>query len=323
MQQLLRQMTPIRQKSEDEEQVVIHQQAIYSKRLEFIQVLFNIKFEDVVKFPGIESYCDYLEREAFRSLTGPSFDSIWGLVPYTNPKEITDRWDWILAVLQTMGSEETEISIHDILQRLRVRGGDHSAILEQCKDKSCFYIAIFGVLCWSSMVARPNMISTDNAARNLTCLLPHGSRSNKDTNVHALSSRHMRPIPLIFRPFKMQYWGDQLGERSHGGSWDGDSLYKASLSIYSLRYFGHVTIQWVDTISEHLRFNPANRRLSLFRFPTFCALLAVHGGNVCAAIQRYVISCHKSHTWNSEAYFRQYFRASRSLVARRSGSMLC
>ena len=240
MQQLLRQMTPIRQKSEDEEQVVIHQQAIYSKRLEFIQVLFNIKFEDVVKFPGIESYCDYLEREAFRSLTGPSFDSIWGLVPYTNPKEITDRWDWILAVLQTMGSEETEISIHDILQRLRVRGGDHSAILEQCKDKSCFYIAIFGVLCWSSMVARPNMISTDNAARNLTCLLPHGSRSNKDTNVHALSSRHMRPIPLIFRPFKMQYWGDQLGERSHGGSWDGDSLYKASLSIYSLRYFGHV-----------------------------------------------------------------------------------
>ncbi|PLB39306.1 uncharacterized protein BDW47DRAFT_103417 [Aspergillus candidus] len=307
MQQLLRQVTPIREKSIDEEApddeaapgdegvlrdkeasgkvVHIPQRAIYNKRLEFIQGLFDIKPENVAKFPGIESYCDYLEREAFVPLTSPSFDSIWGLVPYTNPKEIADRWDWILAVLQAIGSEETEISIHDILQRLKKRKGDHSAILERCKDKSCFYIAIFGVLCWSSMVARPNLLSTDNTARNLTCLLPHGSRLTKDSATHALSSRHMRPIPLIFRSFKMQHWGDQLSDRVQGGSWEGDSLYKASLSIYSLRYFGHVTIQWVDTISEHLRFNPATRRLSLFRFPTFCALLAIYGANVSLTIQ--------------------------------------
>ena len=54
-----------------------------------------------------------------------------------------------------------------------------------------------------------------------------------------------------------------------------------------MHYFGHVAIQWVDIISEHLRFNPANRRLSLFRFPAFCALLDIHGDKVCSMIRRY------------------------------------
>ncbi|KAJ3944324.1 uncharacterized protein N0V96_005850 [Colletotrichum fioriniae] len=35
------------------------------------------------------------------------------------------------------------------------------------------------------------------------------------------------------------------------------------------------TIQWVDTLSEHLKFNLVNRRLSIFRFPTFCVLSAL------------------------------------------------
>lgn len=98
--------------------------------------------------------------------------------------------------------------------------------------------------------------------------------------------KSMRPMLTTFRPFRLQYWDGQLhdtrGEVVEAGSLN---LYAAGLSMYSLRYFGHVTIQWVDTISEHLRFNPANRRLSLFRFPTFCALLAIHRDNMCSSIR--------------------------------------
>lgn len=289
MQRLLQQMTFSREKLEDLEaqgQAVI-QQAVYNKRLEFVQLLFDIKSETLANLRGIESYCDYLEHAAFQPLMGPAFDLIWGLIPGTNPKDIADCWDWSLAVLQVIRSEQPEISIHDILRRLEEQGGNFKWNLGRYQDKSYLYIAIFGVLCWSSLVVRPRLIFTDNAVPNLTCLLPHGFKSTKNSTTHRLSDRCMRPILTTFRSFKLQHWGDQTDERTQVGSRDTDSLYEASLNIYSLRYFGHVTIQWVDTISEHLRFNPANRRLSLFRFPTFCALLAIHGDNVCSAIRRY------------------------------------
>lgn len=134
---------------------------------------------------------------------------------------------------------------------------------------------------------RPRLIFTDDEALNLTCLLSHGFKSANKSITHRISDTCMRPILTIFRLFKLQHWGDQSDERIQGETRETNSLYEASLNIYSLRYFGHVTIQWIDTISEHLRFNPANRRLSLFRFSSFCALLVIHGDNVCSAIRRY------------------------------------
>jgi hypothetical protein len=289
MQRLLPQMIFSRKKSEDLEtqgQSAI-QQVTYNKRLEFVKLLFKIKSEDLANFPGIESYCDYLEHDAFQPLMAPTFGSIWGLIPCPNPKEIADSWDWSLAVLQVIQSEQPGISIHDILRRLEESGGKSKQSLGRDPDKSYLYIAIFGVLCWSSLVVRPRLSFTDEVAPNLTCLLPHMFKSTYNSTTHRISDRYMRPALTTFRSFKQQYWGDQSNERIQGGAREMDSLYKASLNIYSLGYFGHVTIQWVDTISEHLRFNPANRRLSLFRFPTFCALLAIHGDNVCSTIRRY------------------------------------
>lgn len=288
MQRLLRQITSPREKLEDIEkqsQSVI-QQVTYNKRLEFVQLLFDIKSEALANFPGIESYCDYLEHDAFLPLMGPAFGLIWGLISCTNPKGIADCWDWSLAVLRVIQSEQPEISIHDILRRLGEQGGNSKQNLARVQDKNYLHIAIFGVLCWSTLVVRPRLIFTNDASPNLTCLLPHGSKSTNNFNTHRTSDRYMRPIQTTFRSFKLQHWGDQSDERIQGAATETD-LYEASLNIYSLRYFGHVTIQWVDTISEHLRFNPVNRRLSLFRFPTFCALLALHGDNVCSAIRRY------------------------------------
>ncbi|KAJ5254130.1 hypothetical protein N7524_011310 [Penicillium chrysogenum] len=259
----------------------------YNKRLGFIQSLFDVRSEVLANFPGIESYCDYLEHDAFRSLLDPAFGLIWELISRTNLEEITDCWDWSLAVLRVAQSEHPETSVHDIARRLEEQNGISKKNLGRDQDKSYLYIAIFGVLCWSSLVVRPKLIFTEDVPPNLTCLLPDGLKSTKGSTAHRIGDRCRRPIMTTFRTFRLQNWGDQSGERTEGGSRprETDSLYEASLNMYSLRYFGHVTIQWVDTISEHLRFNPANRRLSLFRFPTFCALLATHGDNVCSAIR--------------------------------------
>lgn len=288
MQRLLRQITLPREKSEDIEtqSQSVTQQITYNKRLEFVQLLFDIESETLANFPGIESYCDYLENDAFLPLMDPAFGLIWGLISCTNPKGIADCWDWSLAVLRVIQLEQPEISIHDILRRLGENRGNSKQNLGRAQNKSYLHIAIFGVLCWSTLVVRPRLSFANNVTPNLTCLLPHGSKSTGNFSMHRASDRYTRPIPTTFRSFKLQHWGDQSDESIKGTAREAD-LYEASLNIYSLRYFGHVTIQWVDTISEHLRFNPANRRLSLFRFPTFCALLALHGDNVCSAIRRY------------------------------------
>lgn len=291
MQRLLRQMTLYRKKSIDLETQAdsVIQKLTYNKRMEFIQFLFDVKPEILTGFPGIESYCDYLEHDAFQSLMDPEFSLIWEFISCKKAKEITDCWDWCLAVLQVTQSEYPEVSIHDIAQRLEEQIGPLKTNIGRVQDKSYLYIAIFGVLCWSSLVVRPRLIFTDAVSPNFTCLLPHDPKSTLKSPSNKLVDRCKRPLLTTFRSFKPQNWGDQSSERIVDGSRprETDSLYVASLNVYSLRYFGHVTIQWVDTINEHLRFNPADRRLSLFRFPTFCALLASHGENVCPTIRRY------------------------------------
>lgn len=289
MQRPLQQMTLPREKSEDLEKQgrSVIQKVLYNGRLEFIQLLFGIKPEVLGNFPGIESYCDYLEHDAFQPLTGARCDLIWDVISYTDSKKIADCWDWSLAVLQVAQSEQSDISIHDISRRLEEQGKNCKQNLGRDRDKTYLYMAIFGVLCWSSLVVRPRLIFTDDAVPNLTCLLPQGFKSTNSSTTHRLRDRCVRPILATFRSFKLQHWGSQSEQRTQYSSRETDSLYESSLNIHSLCYFGHVTIQWVDTISEHLRFNPANRRLSLFRFPTFCALLAIQGDNVCSAIRRY------------------------------------
>lgn len=289
MQRLLQQVTLHRKKSEDLEtqgQSTI-QLVTYNKRLEFVQSLFDINPKDLASFPGIESYCDYLEHDVFQPLMGSTFDSIWGLISCQNPKETAGCWDWSLAVLQVIQSEQLEISLDEILQHLGEQGGDSNPGPGLTHNKRYLYIAIWGVLCWSSLVVRPRLIFTDDVAPHIACLPPHGFKQSNNSTAPRMKDKCMRPMLTTFRPFKLRHWGDRSDERIQGGARETDSLYEASLNAYSLRYFGHVTIQWVDIISEHLRFNPANRRLSLFRFPTYCALLAIHGDNVCSAIRRY------------------------------------
>lgn len=120
-------MISSREKSEDLEKQnrLIIQQVSYHKRLNFVQSLFKIKSQDLTYFPGVESYCDYLEREAFLPLMDPTFDSIWALISCTScttPKNIAACWDWTLAVLRVIQSEQSEISVHDILQLLEQQG---------------------------------------------------------------------------------------------------------------------------------------------------------------------------------------------------------
>lgn len=291
MQQLLSRMTFYRRESQDlEKQVQISvQRVVQDKRIEFVQLLFGLGSEDLMQFPGIKAYCDYLEKEAFQALMSPSFGSIQALMPCSSSLQVGDCWGWCIAVLQVLRSAHPETSIHDILRHLEEQSKLSQHDFDKRRDKSSLYLAIFGALCWASMMVRPRLVFEDGVGPYLTCLLPDGVKQPKHPQSQRLADRCMRPVVTTFRSFKQLHWPERSDEHTYGISRETDNLYAASLSFYSLRYFGHVTIQWVDTITDHLRFNPANRRLSLFRFPSFCAILAVHSNETCPAVRRYDI----------------------------------
>jgi hypothetical protein len=52
---------------------------------------------------------------------------------------------------------------------------------------------------------------------------------------------------------------------------DPEALLSANLSFSSLKSIGSMSIEWVDSMDDHLKFDSARRVLSLFQHPVFCA----------------------------------------------------
>ena len=52
-----------------------------------------------------------------------------------------------------------------------------------------------------------------------------------------------------------------------------DALIGTNLNFYTFTKVAQIKIRWVDSISNHLEFEPRRSVLSIFRFPSFCAAL--------------------------------------------------
>jgi len=74
----------------------------------------------------------------------------------------------------------------------------------------------------------------------------------------------------MFRDFRLQPQSREADATSHYGPADQDVLYESSLNYFTLHKIGHVRIEWVNTLIDHLRFDRSARILHVFRLPTFC-----------------------------------------------------
>jgi hypothetical protein len=57
-----------------------------------------------------------------------------------------------------------------------------------------------------------------------------------------------------------------------------ETLYESSVNYFSLQNIGRVRLEWVDMVTDHLRFNRQKRTLSLFRFPSMCIAVVMGKG---------------------------------------------
>ncbi|KAH8714836.1 hypothetical protein GQ44DRAFT_730565 [Phaeosphaeriaceae sp. PMI808] len=250
--------------------------------LQYLQLLFGLTNYELLKYPGCGSYCRYAEA-SLEALLGDDYHELWQILNLPRPRTAHDCWPWIITVLESINLQTKRPEDISIASVLKIIQGEFGAAAPS--DKTFPQIAIFAALSWVTMMLTPTLKFPGEP--HLACKLP--GRLEAEGGAQHRIGKCKKAISVAFRGFKTEAWGPlvlKCGEPHLGESED---LYEASLCYKSLQTFSKISIQWVTTMTAHLDFDPASRKLSLFRFPTMCVLKAMQQTSTSSVLDRYEI----------------------------------
>ena len=237
-------------------------------RIAALECLFNLQKEQLHQWPGATAYCRSLE-EAFQPLLTDEYSYLWTAIGKQRPKASAGCWQWFNAVCLTIRKLENEdTSIEEVWDGIRASAPTDHASIPAALEKTAGLVGVFSVLCWGTMTLQPRLRWVD--------FKPSPSLMVQEQRLDLQGLKMdivRRPIPAIFRNFQRTMstgrWRQPIG-----GSMNDNStlLYVSTLNYASLKTIGKIRLNWVDNLSSHLDFNSRDRVLSIFRFPTFCAL---------------------------------------------------
>ena len=245
-----------------------------------LQCLFNLSRRELDRWPGMTAYCKFLEKK-FQPLMADEYSYLWTAIGEERPHKVERCWPWFSSVISTVRSmEDEDSSIEDVWNDLRhSHCGTNATSPNKLEETACL-IAVFSVLCWSTMVLQPKLGGGRDEISSNPSLTVHQQHSDQ----HGLKmDTACRPIPAIFRQFRKtmitSQWRQPIGSHESAKQ-DSTALYVSSLDYASLKMISKVQLVWTDNLTSHLDFDPTNRQLSVFRFPSFCALGALKESNM-------------------------------------------
>ena len=230
--------------------------------------LFGLTEAQLCKWPGAVAYCRYLEK-CFQPLLANEYASVWTTVGSRKPQTTVECWPWFNAVASTMQKlKDDQSSIEEVWKRLTPVESGSNTTTSVAQDPTPCFVALFSVLCWGTMTLQPRLSWTD--FKDCPSLMVHQQQPDQP----GLKMDFVRrPIPAIFRHFQRTMlttrWRHPISESKTEVS---TVLHVASLNYAALNTIGKIHLVWVDNLTSHLEFDAANRRLSIFKFPSFCAL---------------------------------------------------
>lgn len=255
--------------------------------------LFGVTSDEVAPWVGAAAYCQFLEDHEFQPLLSDEYAFIWTAIGVPRPTVLADCWPWFRMVCSTLHLLPDTASIEDICDGVRYHASVDANATHHPTDteKQACLIATFSVLCWGSMTLRP-ILHWKTVAATPRLLVRQHLQSQKDHHQQGLRIEIVRrPVHAVFRNFRKvmstSRWRQPIGGSASGeslkcphcataSSWGGSTvLYKSTLNYDSLKTIGKIRLTWVDELSNHLDFDSQNRCLSVFRFPSFCALGAL------------------------------------------------
>lgn len=237
-------------------------------RADALQNLFGYAPEALQNWPGLRGYCRYLEA-CFQSLLADRYAALWTTIGAPRPRKSTDCWSWFNAVSKAIRSMEERDTMAHVLEVMKRSSSDTKLnAITKPSDETSSLIAIFAVLCWSSMTLQPMLCVSDSSTPGLWA---QQQSLSEPTSLKMDTVR--RPIAAAFRNFRR----NQCGSRSRQPICDSvvehsSVLFVSTLNFQSLQTIGKIRLKWVNDLSSHLDFESRKRTLSLFRFPSFCAM---------------------------------------------------
>ena len=254
-----------------------------AEQLEYLELVFGHPETALKRYPGLHPFCQYIE-ESFKPLLDNDYAAMWEALGLQRPSAVQDCWHLPVAVLRSIKPETMQphdVSIDTILDGLL---GDRAP--SKLRNRAFPQIALFAVFCWATMMLTPNLRPPSPL---LACTIPGRLQSDAATQ-HKLD-RCKRAISVTFHGFKTQAWGRDVMKATPVAADGNEDLYEASLNMRSLKLFGKVRIQWVTTMAAHLDFDPASRLLSLYQFPTLCALKCLpNDGKAARVLKRCLVA---------------------------------
>ncbi len=253
-----------------------HQQngGIPSYHMASLHCLFGLPEEQLRNWPGAIAYCRYLEG-CFQPLLTQEYAVVWTTIGKHRPKMVAECWPWFNAVSFAVRKLKDEnSSIEDVWDCLGPPPSGTNITMPDTPEETAGLIAVFSVLCWGTMTLQPRLSWTD--FKGSPSLMLHQQQLDQP----GLKMDFVRrPIPAIFRQFQRTMprtrWRHPISESKDDGS---TVLHVNSLNYKSLRVIGKIHLVWVNNLTSHLDFDATNRRLSIFKFPSFCALRTLADG---------------------------------------------
>lgn len=246
-------------------------------------MLFGISDKHPQYRPGILLFCEYLE-ECFNGLIERDYDVIWTVVGRIKPDKPLEVWYWCFAVINALhnetasesGDQAAEIpSLEKIYQTLTsANSGNARNITPQQKTKALR--AIFAVICWTSLSLKPILFDKQLP---MTEDAPSTLKVDESSRALSLVQVSKRPVNKLFRSFR-SIASEPSGEHINDSLQYNGILYASSLNSHSLYTIGRLRIQWVDSMTAHLTWDRQNRTISIFRFPSYCAMSINRQGDV-------------------------------------------
>lgn len=235
-----------------------------------LRLLFALSEEELHRWPGMFAYCAYLEKN-FEPLITDEYSYLWVAIDKHRPRDVESCWPWFSRVVSTLRSlKDKDISVEDVWSGLRSRRSGSNIPDPNASEETAGRIAVFSVLCWATMVLQPKLVGTDfgKSPRLMVHQQIADQQGLKMDTVY-------RPIPAIFRLLRKvmvtSQWRQPIGSLVEGAQ-NSTALHVSSLNYASLKLVGKVQLAWTDTLTNHLDFDPTNRRLKVFKFPSYCAV---------------------------------------------------
>lgn len=243
-------------------------------------MLFGLGCTHAQEWPGIFVIFNRLEIE-FQALLRDEFDILWRILDREKPTDARTCWLWCFAVLQALRSLETNESTS--MENVYLHLINDGPVKPTAPEKACALLAIFAVLCWTSMMLVP-AIEAEQTAMTETHSHPSPSFRAKglepvELSQTSLHSTSRRPITKLFGIFRGLIQ-DAASVGALSAARDADTIHEASVNFFSLHTVGRVRIKWVEDLTSHLAFDRQSRTLSVFCFPTFCVSSIVRARDI-------------------------------------------